>query len=120
MMCFSNECNIRSIEWYDIFNESWKIRDIAIFETYFICNISHFALYSAGGLVTAVAPVVIDCKGQWIGWTGLDDFNEVVDTIPESDPDDKAPTAGLLSKQVILQYCSLPTLCFSILTFNGV
>ena len=76
------------------------LRNIAIFETYFICNISYFALYSAGGLVTAVAPVVIDCKGQWIGWTGLDDFNEVVDTIPESDPDDKAPTAGLLSKQV--------------------
>ena len=48
-----------------------------------------------------MAPVVIDCKGQWIGWTGLDDFNEVVDTIPESDPEDKAPTAGLLSKQVI-------------------
>ena len=70
-------------------------------DIYLSCNPSYFALYSAGGLVTAVAPVVIDCKGQWIGWTGLDDFNEVVDTIPESDPEDKAPTAGLLSKQVI-------------------
>ena len=34
-----------------------------------------FKLYSAGGLVTAVAPVVIDCDGLWVGWTGLDDFN---------------------------------------------
>ena len=32
-------------------------------------------LCSAGGLVTAVAPVVIDCDGLWVGWTGLDDFN---------------------------------------------
>ena len=31
--------------------------------------------YSAGGLVTAVAPVVIDCDGLWVGWTGLDNFN---------------------------------------------
>ena len=59
------------------------------------------SLHSAGGLVTAVAPVVIDCKGQWIGWTGLDDFDEAVDSIPESDPEDKAPTAGLLSRQVL-------------------
>ena len=63
-----------------------------------------FILCSAGGLVTAVAPVVIDCKGQWVGWTGLDDFDEVVDSIPESDPEDKAPTAGLLSKQVIQNF----------------
>jgi hypothetical protein len=25
--------------------------------------------------VTAVAPVVIDCDGLWVGWTGLDNFN---------------------------------------------
>ena len=49
--------------------------------------------------MTAVAPVVIDCKGLWVGWTGLDDFDETIDIIPESDPADKAPTAGLLSNQ---------------------
>ena len=49
--------------------------------------------------MTAVAPVVIDCKGLWVGWTGLDDFDETIDIIPESDPTDKAPTAGLLSNQ---------------------
>ena len=45
--------------------------------------------FSAGGLVTAVAPVVIDCEGLWVGWTGLDDFNEKIEKIPESDPGDK-------------------------------
>lgn len=54
---------------------------------------------SAGGLVTAVAPVVVDCGGLWIGWSGLH-TEEPLQSIPESDPDDKAPTAGLLSKQV--------------------
>ena len=34
-----------------------------------------------------------------MGWTGLDDFDETIDIIPESDPTDKAPTAGLLSNQ---------------------
>lgn len=56
---------------------------------------------SAGGLVTAVAPVVIDCDGIWVGWTGLHDFNEKVEKIPESEPDDMAPTAGLLSRQAV-------------------
>ena len=39
-------------------------------------SLSHF---SAGGLVTAVAPVVIENNGLWIGWTGLHDFDEEVD-----------------------------------------
>jgi hypothetical protein len=39
-----------------------------------------------------VAPVVIDCEGLWVGWTGLDDFNEKIERIPESDPDDKGRT----------------------------
>ena len=52
--------------------------------------------------MTAVAPVVIACNGLWVGWTGLHDFDEVVDVIPESDPENKSPTAGLLSKQVFL------------------
>ncbi|XP_039297532.1 alpha,alpha-trehalose-phosphate synthase [UDP-forming] [Nilaparvata lugens] len=54
---------------------------------------------SAGGLVTAVAPVVIECKGLWIGWSGLHDI-EPGTPIPEADPADKAPTSGLLSSQV--------------------
>nr|QSV39858.1 trehalose 6-phosphate synthase [Liposcelis entomophila] len=59
---------------------------------------------SAGGLVTAVAPVVIKGKGIWVGWPGihLDDPNE---PIPESDPKDRTPTAGLLSKQVVPVHC---------------
>ena len=52
-------------------------------------------------MVTAVAPVVIDCQGLWVGWTGLDDFNPGMEKIPESEPDDRAPTAGLLSKQAV-------------------
>lgn len=62
-------------------------------------NMLHFLFdFSAGGLVTAVAPVVIQGKGVWVGWPGihLDDPNE---QIPESDPNDKTPTAGLLSKK---------------------
>nr|ALE32749.1 trehalose-6-phosphate synthase 1 [Blattella germanica] len=58
---------------------------------------------SAGGLVTAVAPVVTECKGLWIGWSGIH-TKEPLKYIPESDPDDKAPTAGLLSKQVVAVY----------------
>ncbi|XP_059086503.1 uncharacterized protein LOC131883147 isoform X2 [Tigriopus californicus] len=56
---------------------------------------------SAGGLVTAVAPVVVDNHGIWVGWTGLDDFDEETEVIPESSPDDKAPTAGLRPDQAI-------------------
>lgn len=54
--------------------------------------------------MTAVAPVVIKGKGIWVGWPGihLDDPNE---PIPESDPNDKTPTAGLLSKQVVAVHC---------------
>ena len=51
--------------------------------------------------MTAVAPVVIDCQGLWVGWTGLDDYNPAIEKIPESEPDDRAPTAGLLSKQAV-------------------
>lgn len=55
---------------------------------------------SAGGLVTAVAPVVVQGGGVWVGWPGLhlQDPNE---PIPESDPNDKTPTAGLLSRKVV-------------------
>ena len=65
------------------------------------CQKFYFNFYSAGGLVTAVAPVVIDCDGLWVGWTGLHDFNPAIEKIPESDADDRAPTAGLQSRQAI-------------------
>lgn len=54
---------------------------------------------SAGGLVTAVAPVVIKGNGLWIGWTGA--YLKKDEEIPESDPTDKSPTAGLRSNRVI-------------------
>ncbi|XP_073820862.1 trehalose-6-phosphate synthase 1 [Musca autumnalis] len=55
---------------------------------------------SAGGLVTAVCPVVIRGHGLWVGWSGihLKDPNE---PIPESIPTDQTPTAGLKSEQVV-------------------
>ena len=78
-----------------------------IYIIFFVKSISWFFVkhfinfFSAGGLVTAVAPVVIDCDGLWVGWTGLHDFNPAIEKIPESDADDRAPTAGLLSRQAI-------------------
>uniref|UniRef100_A0A182SFJ4 Uncharacterized protein n=1 Tax=Anopheles maculatus TaxID=74869 RepID=A0A182SFJ4_9DIPT len=54
----------------------------------------------AGGLVTAVAPVVIKGKGLWVGWSGIT-LNDENEPIPESDPSDHTPTAGLLSEQVV-------------------
>lgn len=55
---------------------------------------------NAGGLVTAVAPVVVECKGLWIGWPGIHDLPKE-EAIPEADPSDKTPTSGLSSKQII-------------------
>ncbi|KAK4294988.1 hypothetical protein Pmani_032423 [Petrolisthes manimaculis] len=54
----------------------------------------------AGGLVTAVAPVVVETGGLWVGWSGLHLEDQNVE-IPESDPNDKSPTAGLKSNQVL-------------------
>lgn len=65
--------------------------------------IDNTSIFSAGGLVTAVAPVVINGKGLWVGWPGLHlpaDFDDK--NIPESDPSDQTPTAGLKSEQVRL------------------
>lgn len=56
--------------------------------------------FSAGGLVTAVAPVVIKGNGLWVGWPGLHHLKDGQE-IPESDPSDQTPTAGLRSDQVI-------------------
>lgn len=52
--------------------------------------------------MTAVAPVVIKGRGQWVGWPGMhlpSDFDD--ELIPESDPSDQTPTAGLKSEQVL-------------------
>jgi len=57
--------------------------------------------HSAGGLVTAVAPVVISGNGIWVGWPGMHMENPD-EPIPESDPNDRTPTAGLLSRKVNL------------------
>lgn len=58
-----------------------------------------FTIFSAGGLVTAVAPVVIKGNGLWVGWPGIHS-KEPLGEIPESDPSDQTPTAGLRSDQV--------------------
>lgn len=50
--------------------------------------------------MTAVAPVVISSNGLWVGWPGLP-FDEGNFKIPESDPSDRSPTAGLRSSQAI-------------------
>ncbi|XP_050535102.1 uncharacterized protein LOC126902117 [Daktulosphaira vitifoliae] len=54
---------------------------------------------SAGGLVTAVAPVVVQGNGVWIGWPGV--HLEEGEKIPESNPNDMTPTAGLRSDRVV-------------------
>jgi len=62
---------------------------------------------SAGGLVSAVAPVVVQCKGIWVGWPGmhLEDIDTATAgtaiTIPDADPQDKTPTADLKPEQMI-------------------
>jgi len=50
---------------------------------------------------------VIKGKGQWVGWPGIHlpaDFND--ELLPESDPSDQTPTAGLKSKQVLIKIIS--------------
>jgi len=53
--------------------------------------------HSAGGLVTAVAPVVVETGGLWVGWPGTGGAVP----IPEAGPGDVGPTAGLRSDQVL-------------------
>lgn len=55
--------------------------------------------FSAGGLVTAVCPVVIKGHGIWVGWPGIH-LSDPKEPIPESNPTDQTPTAGLKSGQV--------------------
>ena len=52
--------------------------------------------------MTAVAPVVVQCKGIWVGWIGIysEDIQGGEIEIPKSDPDDKTPTAGMEPQQV--------------------
>lgn len=49
--------------------------------------------------MTAVAPVVVDCGGKWVGWAG-DCSLSAEDEIPEASEEDTTPTAGLLKHQV--------------------
>lgn len=56
---------------------------------------------SAGGLVTAVCPVVIKGNGIWVGWSGIYDMVPG-ELVPECDPQDLSPTAGLRSSQVFI------------------
>jgi len=49
--------------------------------------------------VTAVAPLVIKCDGIWVGWPGIQ-LSSQNEPIPESNPNDQSPTAGLKSSQV--------------------
>ena len=56
---------------------------------------------SAGGLVTAVAPVVVECAGLGVGWPGLEDYCPATDSIPESCPGDLTPTSGLRSENIV-------------------
>lgn len=53
--------------------------------------------------MTAVAPVVIRGNGLWVGWSGIQLTSEE-EPIPESDPSDQTPTAGLKSSQVGLEF----------------
>merc|ERR1711874_894244 len=53
-----------------------------------------------GGLVTAVAPVVIESDALWVGWTGLSDYREG-EIIPEPQSGDNRPTAGLRSNRAV-------------------
>lgn len=62
--------------------------------------------FSAGGLVTAVAPVVINGNGLWVGWPGIH-LEDPTEPIPESDPSDITPTAGLKSDKVIAAHLSI-------------
>jgi len=57
---------------------------------------------SAGGLVTAVAPVVVESQGTWVGWTGLHDFCPSVEEIPECTSRSLSrPTDGLKSDRIV-------------------
>lgn len=52
--------------------------------------------------MTAVAPVVVNGNGLWVGWPGMH-LEDPKEPIPESDPNDITPTAGLKSNKVILR-----------------
>lgn len=72
---------------------------IIIMIIYFNFVLVCFVSCSAGGLVTAVAPVVINGNGLWVGWPGIH-LENPDEPIPESDPSDITPTAGLKSNKV--------------------
>ncbi|XP_057370601.1 uncharacterized protein LOC130691645 [Daphnia carinata] len=58
--------------------------------------------FSAGGLVTAVAPVVARCNGLWVGWPGIFvEPGQEEPAIPESEDSHSTPFANLLSNQIV-------------------
>lgn len=52
-----------------------------------------------------MAPVVVQGNGLWIGWPGV--HLEEGEKIPESDPNDMTPTAGLRSNKVGCLQCDM-------------
>lgn len=70
--------------------------------------------------MTAVAPVVISGNGVWVGWPGMH-MDNPKEPIPESDPNDRTPTAGLLSRKVCFFFppdiFSLQIFRFSLIDF---
>ena len=54
---------------------------------------------SAGGLVTAVAPVVVQTDGYWVGWPGLP--LDPGTAIPEASAKDNTPAGRLKSSKII-------------------
>ena len=53
----------------------------------------------AGGLVAAIAPVIVESKGLWVGWPGPN-LPQLL-PVPEAEPYDTSPTSGLLSSQIV-------------------
>ncbi|KAA0197793.1 hypothetical protein HAZT_HAZT006088 [Hyalella azteca] len=53
------------------------------------------------GLVTAVAPAVVETGGLWVGWPGIYEEDKP-GPIPEPSPDDDSPSAGLKTEQAYL------------------
>ena len=43
--------------------------------------------------------MVVETEGLWVGWPGLHQ-EDGLESIPEAEPDDRSPTAGLKSSQV--------------------
>lgn len=63
--------------------------------------------------MTAVAPAVVECKGIWLGWSGLHDL-QPDEKIPGPMEGDQSPGAALTSDQVQASCISLTVYCLLI------